>query len=161
MTNGLVRFTTDDRFNVLYKEGSFNWILQVWYINTVTCKYEVLKVVFFLSRYRHLLGKIIFSISILEHPYCFQIKFAQDRDAGIYECQVSTSTTPVLPVIQLQPLCSFSLPEVSLSLQKVCHVLITFIYWVNISPIHQTNCWKLTSIKRHCSALRHTDTQFF
>jgi len=48
LTNGLVRFTTDDRFNVLYKEGSFNWILQ--------------------------------------------IKFAQDRDAGIYECQVSTST---------------------------------------------------------------------
>ena len=29
LTNGLVRFTTDDRFNVLYKEGSFNWILQV------------------------------------------------------------------------------------------------------------------------------------
>jgi len=48
LTNGLVRFTTDDRFNILYKEGSFNWILQ--------------------------------------------IKFAQDRDAGIYECQVSTAT---------------------------------------------------------------------
>ena len=32
LTNGLVRFTTDDRFNVLYKEGSFNWILLVWYI---------------------------------------------------------------------------------------------------------------------------------
>jgi len=48
LTNGLVRFTTDDRFNVLYKEGSFNWVLQ--------------------------------------------IKFVQDRDAGIYECQVSTST---------------------------------------------------------------------
>ena len=30
LTNGLVRFTTDDRFNVLYKEGSFNWILQVF-----------------------------------------------------------------------------------------------------------------------------------
>ena len=29
LTNGLVRFTTDDRFNVLYKEGSFNWVLQV------------------------------------------------------------------------------------------------------------------------------------
>jgi len=48
LTNGLVRFTTDDRFNVLYKEGSFNWVLQ--------------------------------------------IKFVQDRDGGIYECQVSTST---------------------------------------------------------------------
>ena len=29
LTNGLVRFTTDDRFNVLYREGSFNWVLQV------------------------------------------------------------------------------------------------------------------------------------
>ena len=58
----------------------------------MTCKYEVLKVVFFLSWYKHLLRIIIFSISILEHIYCFQIKFAQDRDAGIYECQVSTST---------------------------------------------------------------------
>ena len=29
LTNGLVRFSTDDRFNVLYKEGSFNWVLQV------------------------------------------------------------------------------------------------------------------------------------
>lgn len=33
-------------------------------------------------------------------------------------------TTPVLPVTQLQQLCSFSLPEVSLELQKVCHVLL-------------------------------------
>ena len=32
--------------------------------------------------------------------------------------------TTLLPVIQLQTLCSFSLPEVSLSLHKVCHVLI-------------------------------------
>ena len=29
LTNGLVRFTTDDRFNVLYTEGSYDWILQV------------------------------------------------------------------------------------------------------------------------------------
>ena len=35
---------------------------------------------------------MIFSISILEHLYCFQKKFAQDRDVGIYDCQVSTST---------------------------------------------------------------------
>ena len=33
-------------------------------------------------------------------------------------------TTPVLRVTQLQQLCSSSLPEVSLSLQKVCHVLL-------------------------------------
>ena len=64
LTNGLVRFTTDDRFNVLYKEGSFNWVLQV-------------------RRYD---GHNI----VTSHN--FQIKFAQDRDAGIYECQVSTST---------------------------------------------------------------------
>ena len=32
--------------------------------------------------------------------------------------------TTLLPVIQLQTLCSFSLPEVSLSLHKVWHVLI-------------------------------------
>ena len=36
--------------------------------------------------------EIIFSICFLKRLYCFQIKFAQDRDAGIYECQVSTST---------------------------------------------------------------------
>ena len=36
-------------------------------------------------------------------------------------------TTPVHPVTELQPLSSFSLPEVSLSLQKVCHVLISVI----------------------------------
>jgi len=57
LTNGLVRFTTDDRFNVLYKEGSFNWILQ--------------------------------------------IKYTQDRDAGIYECQVSTSLGPISRRVQL------------------------------------------------------------
>lgn len=57
LTNGLVRFTTDDRFNVLYKEGSFNWILQ--------------------------------------------IKYSQERDAGIYECQVSTSLGPMSRRVQL------------------------------------------------------------
>jgi len=57
LTNGLVRFTTDDRFNVLYKEGSFNWILQ--------------------------------------------IKYSQERDAGIYECQVSTSLGPISRRVQL------------------------------------------------------------
>ena len=64
LTNGLVRFTTDDRFNVLYKEGSFNWVLQVR-------RYDGYNIV---------------------TSHNFQIKFAQDRDAGIYECQVSTST---------------------------------------------------------------------
>ena len=29
LTNGLVTFTSDSRFKVLYKEGSFNWVLQV------------------------------------------------------------------------------------------------------------------------------------
>jgi hypothetical protein len=29
LTNGLLTFTTDSRFKVLYKEGSFNWVLQV------------------------------------------------------------------------------------------------------------------------------------
>jgi len=57
LTNGLVRFTTDDRFNVLYKEGSFNWVLQ--------------------------------------------IKFVQDRDGGIYECQVSTSTGTISRRVEL------------------------------------------------------------
>lgn len=57
LTNGLVRFTNDDRFNILYKEGSFNWILQ--------------------------------------------IKYTQDRDAGIYECQVSTSQGPISRRVQL------------------------------------------------------------
>jgi len=57
LTNGLVRFTTDDRFNVLYREGSFNWVLQ--------------------------------------------IKFVQDRDGGIYECQVSTSTGTISRRVQV------------------------------------------------------------
>jgi hypothetical protein len=29
LTNGLLTFTSDSRFKVLYKEGSFNWVLQV------------------------------------------------------------------------------------------------------------------------------------
>jgi len=58
LTNGLVRFTTDDRFNVLYREGSFNWVLQ--------------------------------------------IKFVQDRDGGIYECQVSTATGTISRRVQVQ-----------------------------------------------------------
>jgi len=40
LTNGLVRFTTDDRFNVLYKEGSFNWILQVCQMLPMTCRLQ-------------------------------------------------------------------------------------------------------------------------
>ena len=32
--DGLVRFTTDDWFKVIYKEGSFNWILEVGYKNS-------------------------------------------------------------------------------------------------------------------------------
>jgi len=29
LTNGLIRFTGDSRFNVLYTEGSFDWVLQI------------------------------------------------------------------------------------------------------------------------------------
>ena len=32
---------------------------------------------------------------------CFQIKYTQDRDAGIYECQVSTSQGPISRRVQL------------------------------------------------------------
>ena len=38
LTNGLVRFTTDDRFDVLYTEGSYDWILQVTIIIVVLKK---------------------------------------------------------------------------------------------------------------------------
>ena len=74
LTNGLVRFTTDDRFNVLYKEGSFNWVLQVETI-----------------------------CAVLSSSDCdsFQIKFVQDRDGGIYECQVSTSTGTISRRVEL------------------------------------------------------------
>jgi len=48
LTNGVVTYTTDSRFQVLHKEGSHDWILQ--------------------------------------------IRFIQERDAGEYECQVSTNT---------------------------------------------------------------------
>jgi len=48
LTNGVVTYTTDSRFQVLHKEGSHDWILQ--------------------------------------------IKYIQERDAGDYECQVSTNT---------------------------------------------------------------------
>ena len=81
LTNGLVRLPTDDRFNVFYKEGSFNWILQVCQMLPMTCSLQ-----FSFSTQNKI------EICILKHLYCFQIKFAQDRDAGIYECQVSTST---------------------------------------------------------------------
>lgn len=57
LTNGLVRFTTDDRFDVLYTEGSYDWILQ--------------------------------------------IKYTQEQDAGIYECQVSTSTGSIQQQVTL------------------------------------------------------------
>jgi len=57
LTNGLIRFTTDDRFNVLYTEGSYDWILQ--------------------------------------------IKYTQEQDAGIYECQVSTNTGTISQQVQL------------------------------------------------------------
>ncbi|XP_023325495.1 zwei Ig domain protein zig-8 [Eurytemora carolleeae] len=57
LTNGLLTFTTDSRFKVLYKEGSFNWVLQ--------------------------------------------IKWVQERDAGQYECQVSTPTGTISREVQL------------------------------------------------------------
>lgn len=44
LTNGVQTYTSDDRFSILHKEGSFDWILQ--------------------------------------------IKYVQERDAGVYECQV-------------------------------------------------------------------------
>ncbi|TRY75614.1 hypothetical protein TCAL_07500 [Tigriopus californicus] len=48
LTNGVQTYTSDDRFSILHKEGSFDWILQ--------------------------------------------IKYVQERDAGVYECQVSTNS---------------------------------------------------------------------
>lgn len=57
LTHGLMSFTKDERFKVLYSEGSFNWILQ--------------------------------------------IKYTQDRDAGVYECQVSTSTGTISRRVRL------------------------------------------------------------
>jgi len=48
LTNGALTYTSDSRFSVLHKEGTFDWVLQV--------------------------------------------KYVQERDAGLYECQVSTRT---------------------------------------------------------------------
>lgn len=31
LTHGLIRFTTDDRFNILYTDGSYDWILKIAY----------------------------------------------------------------------------------------------------------------------------------
>ena len=45
LTNGARTYTSDSRFTVLHKEGTFDWVLQVRYL--------------------------------------------QERDAGLYECQVS------------------------------------------------------------------------
>ena len=44
LTNGALTYTSDSRFSVLHKEGTFDWVLQV--------------------------------------------KYVQERDAGLYECQV-------------------------------------------------------------------------
>jgi hypothetical protein len=44
LTNGILTYTADNRFSVLHKEGSYDWVLQ--------------------------------------------IKYVQERDAGLYECQV-------------------------------------------------------------------------
>ncbi len=46
LSNGVLTYTSDSRFSVLHREGSYDWILQ--------------------------------------------IKFVQERDAGVYECQVRT-----------------------------------------------------------------------
>lgn len=48
LTTGVLTYTSDSRFQVLHKEGSYDWVLQ--------------------------------------------IKYVQERDAGEYDCQVSTST---------------------------------------------------------------------
>lgn len=57
LTNGVVTYTSDNRFQVLHKEGSYDWVLQ--------------------------------------------IKYVQERDAGQYECQVSTNTGILSRRVQL------------------------------------------------------------
>ena len=45
LTNGVITYTSDSRFAILHKEGTYDWVLQ--------------------------------------------IKYVQERDAGVYECQVN------------------------------------------------------------------------
>lgn len=58
LTNGMLTYTSDSRFQVLHKEGSYDWILQ--------------------------------------------IKYVQERDAGEYECQVSTHTGIISRKVQVR-----------------------------------------------------------
>ena len=57
LTTGALTYTSDSRFSVLHKEGTFDWVLQV--------------------------------------------KYLQERDAGLYECQVSHFIIPFSSVFIL------------------------------------------------------------